>query len=302
MEIRVENINKVFGEAHVLRDLSFTARPGEVLGLLGPNGAGKTTTLRLVLDILKPDEGSILFDGKPMNRNIRSAIGYLPEERGLYQKATVYDTLLYFGRLKNMSRKKAQVEAVRLLDRFGMVERMEDSAASLSKGMQQKIQLMLAIIHQPSVLILDEPFFGLDPLNQDLVRKLIAQARQEKKTVLLSTHQLNEAENLCDHIVLINYGKTVLQGSLSAIRERYRENLILVEAEGNLQVLKKLEGVRKFIQERNTARLYIDERVEPQAIAEQILKMVTITRLEINRPSLNDIFLEIIQETREAGS
>ncbi|MEJ2049050.1 MAG: ATP-binding cassette domain-containing protein, partial [Calditrichota bacterium] len=170
MEVSVEKITKEFQDREVIRELSMKLKPGKIVGLLGPNGAGKTTTLRMVLNIIQPDYGEILFDDHRINKKIRNKIGYLPEERGLYQKYSVIDVLRYFGRLKGLSARKSQVEAVRLLDRFQMIEYLEEPIGHLSKGTQQRLQFLVCFIHNPDFLILDEPFWGLDPINQEVLR------------------------------------------------------------------------------------------------------------------------------------
>ncbi len=295
MKITVDNIHKSFRDRTVVEKLSFTATPGKILGLLGPNGAGKTTTLRMLLDILKPDEGEIRYDGNPVDSGVKDRLGYLPEERGLYPKTPMIDLLIYLGRLKGMTAKKAQIEAVRLVDRFGMIDQLDEPINHLSKGFQQKVQLMCALIHDPEVLIFDEPFYGLDPLNQEMVRKILCLARKAGKTIILSTHQMNEAENLCDEIVLIDGGKAVLRGSLEQIRSRFKENLITVEGNNNLGQLRQIEGVKKAVIKDRTARLYVDPNVSSRAVIEKIIRMVQISHLEVNQPRLNDIFLEIVR-------
>lgn len=301
MEIRAESLYKEFGDRVVVDNLSFIARPGEVLGILGPNGAGKTTTLRILLDIIKPDSGEVTFDGQPISNSLRNVIGYLPEERGVYQKYALIDILVYFGRLKNLPQKKAHVEAVRLLDRFEMVDYIEHPVNRLSKGMQQKVQLIIALIHDPQIIIFDEPFSGLDPLNQNMVRKVLSRYKEQGRTIVLSTHNLVEAENLCDEILLIHQGRAVLTGSMQKIREKHKENLILVEGRDNLNQLRELPGVNKVIIEKHLARLYVEEKTPIPGLLEKIIKTVHINRLEVNRPSLNDIFLKIVNDQKRTG-
>ena len=194
MKIEIQNVTKNFKNRSAVRDLSFTMKKGQIVGLLGPNGAGKTTTLRMILNILKPDFGTILFDGQPINKQTRNQIGYLPEERGLYQKYSVMDVVVYFGRLKNLTRRKSHVETVRLLDSFQMIDFLEEPVGHLSKGMQQKLQFLVSLIHNPEVLIMDEPLWGLDPLNQEMINQKLVELKNEGKSILLSTHQLVEAE------------------------------------------------------------------------------------------------------------
>ncbi|MEJ2633687.1 MAG: ATP-binding cassette domain-containing protein [Calditrichia bacterium] len=298
MNISVENVSKAFRTTFVVRDLSFTIEPGQILGLLGPNGAGKTTTLRMILDILRPDEGKINFDGKQINRNVRNRIGYLPEERGIYQKYKVIDVLLYLGRLKNLSRRMSHVEAVRHLDRFDMIEYLEQPVSNLSKGLQQKLQLLISLLHNPDIIILDEPFWGLDPFNQQVIREKIKALRNEGKTILLSTHQLSEAEALCDYFVLIDHGEDVLRGSLEEIRKNFRENIIIVESPQNLKALQELPDLQKIVLEDSRALLYVDENAPVDLLLKEIVSSVNITRFELSKPSLNDIFLKIIKNSK----
>jgi ABC-2 type transport system ATP-binding protein len=295
MRIYIDKVSKVFKEKPVVDKLSFTVHPGRILGLLGPNGAGKTTTLRMILDILRPDEGKVTFDDKAMNKNIRNRVGYLPEERGLYQKYRVLDVLLYFGRLKNLSRRKSHVEAVRFLDSFEMIDYMEEPVGHLSKGLQQKLQFLVTLIHNPDILIMDEPMWGLDPINQEKIQQKIFSLRDDGKTILISTHQLMEAETMCDYFVLINHGKSVLQGSLEQIRKNFYQNMIVLETKRNPEVLKKISGIRKIEVQNSVVHLYLDGNSPARQIMQEIIQTIEISRIEIHRPSLHDIFLQTIK-------
>jgi ABC-2 type transport system ATP-binding protein len=295
MEVSVEKITKEFQDKEVIRELSMKLKPGKIVGLLGPNGAGKTTTLRMVLNILQPDSGRILFDDHRMNKKIRNKIGYLPEERGLYQKYSVIDVLRYFGRLKGLSARKSQVEAVRLLDRFQMIEYLEEPIGHLSKGTQQRLQFLVCFIHNPDFLILDEPFWGLDPINQEVLRNRMKDLKDEGKTILLSTHQLIEAETLCDYFILIDGGETVLKGTLDEIRKNFHLNIIAVEAHQNPSVLQDIPRVNKVEIKDSVAHLYVDENAPIKAIMQDIVKRVDLSKMEFYKPSLNDIFLQTIK-------
>lgn len=295
MEVSVEKITKEFQDKEVIRELSMKLKPGKIVGLLGPNGAGKTTTLRIVLNILQPDSGRILFDDHRMNKKIRNKIGYLPEERGLYQKYSVIDVLRYFGRLKGLSARKSQVEAVRLLDRFQMIEYLEEPIGHLSKGTQQRLQFLVCFIHNPDFLILDEPFWGLDPINQEVLRNRMKDLKDEGKTILLSTHQLIEAETLCDYFILIDGGETVLKGTLDEIRKNFHLNIIAVEAHQNPSVLQDIPRVNKVEIKDSVAHLYVDENAPIKAIMQDIVKRVDLSKMEFYKPSLNDIFLQTIK-------
>lgn len=294
MHVRVEDICKAYNGRVVIEDVSFDARAGFILGVLGPENAGKTTALRMLLNIVKPDTGLISYDDMPLSARIRDAIGYLPEERGLYQNDPLNKMLIHFARLKNLSRKKASVEAVRLMDRFNIIDKMDVPVLDLSPDVQQKVQMMCAIIHNPDLIILDEPFKGLSPNNVELMGKLLQRFKDEGKTVVLATSQLDEAEKICDQVLLLNNGRIVLQDNISKIHKKFQENLIKVQADDDLSSLKSIYGVKKFVQENQTARLYIDTKIPPQKILDVIIKSVNVSRVEVNRPTLNDIFLQLV--------
>ncbi len=295
MHIKVENISKQISDRVIIEDLSFEARTGYILGILGAESSGKTPILRMVMDIIKPDKGKITFDDRPINMQIRNSIGYLPQERGIYIRYPLSRTLIYFARLKNLARKKAQVESVRLLDRFNLIEYMDTPVTHLPAEIQQKIELMITIIHNPDILILDEPFLGLDPVNQILVHKLIQRFRDEGKTIVLATADMQKAEDICDDIIFLKDGRVLLKGSHKKVHERFKENLILVEAKDNLQPLQKLPGVTRSVLEKQIARLFINNDVSQQQILDKIIRSVNITRVEVHRPTLEDIYLELTQ-------
>ncbi|HFE64184.1 MAG TPA: ATP-binding cassette domain-containing protein [Caldithrix sp.] len=295
MNISVKNIYKTFNDVPVIQKLSFELKEGMVLGLLGPNGAGKTTTLRMILDILRPDEGEILFDQGRINKNLRRLIGYLPEERGLYQNYKVIDVLIYLGRLKNLSKRKSYVEAVRLLDRFQLIDSLESPVSHLSKGNQQLLQFLTTIIHRPQILIVDEPFVGLDPINQEMVRAEIRAMKANGKLILLSTHQLTEAEALCDYFVLIDHGQTVLKGTLKEIQKNFKQNMIFVESTDDLTHLREIQHIQKISVKNSRAILSINEKAPIREILQEIINSVNVTKIEINKPNLNDIFLQAVK-------
>lgn len=295
MNIQIQEISKIFKELTVADRISFNVEPGKVVGLLGPNGAGKTTTIRMILDILKPDSGQIIFDGQPINRQIRNRIGYLPEERGLYQKFQVMDVIWYFGRLKNLPKRKSHIEAIRLLDAFKMIDYVEEPIGHLSKGTQQKLQFLVCLIHNPDILIMDEPMAGLDPINQQIIRAKILQLRDEGKTILLSTHQLLEAENLCDYFVLIDHGKVVLQGTLPQIQKNYDQNMMVIETRQDPDLLKGIAGIRKIERRDSALYLLLDKNAQSKEIMQKIIQKVDVSRLEVHKPSLHDIFMQTIK-------
>jgi ABC-2 type transport system ATP-binding protein len=296
MIVSLENITKKFNDIPVVNKLSMSLQPGQIIGLLGPNGAGKTTTLRMILDIIQPDEGEIKFDEEKIKRDIRNRIGYLPEERGVYQRYKVSDMLIYFGRLKNMSKSTSHVETIRLLDRFNMINYVHKRVDELSKGMLQVLQFIVSIIHNPDVLIFDEPFWGLDPFNQQMIREYLFSLKEEGKTILLSTHQLEEAENLCDKFVLIDHGKVVLEGTLEAIRKDIYDKVLVIEAEKGLKSLQNIHNIDRITIKNSKAFLEINKKADVNKILVEIIKTVEVVRIKVNKPSLRDIFLKTIRD------
>lgn len=296
MKITLQNIRKSFGEKTALDSLSCEFRPGNIIGLLGPNGAGKTTTLRIILELLKADEGEIFFDEQPISPAVKRKIGYMPEERGLYPKFAVGDVLVYFARLKGMSKKKAYIETVRLLDRFGIVEQLEKPVRSLSKGYQQLVQYISTVLHQPQVIFMDEPFVGLDPLHQEAIRKHLFSLRDEGKTIVLSTHLLREAEHVCNYFVFLNNGKNILEGSLEEIRSEFPNQIVVVESPEKLDDLGEFEGVEKINISDNRAEVFLKNSSDVQAFVRKVVESRAIARLEINQPNLRDIFFHRIGE------
>ena len=251
------NLSKRFETSQVIDDLSFQAKPGEIFALLGPNGAGKTTTLRMILDIIKPDYGEILYNTIPRAKLTRQLFGYLPEERGLYQRAKVLDLLVYIGMLNQLSKHRAEVEAIRCMDKLGLVEYTNHKVNELSKGIQQKIQLITASMHDPEVLILDEPFVGLDPVNRIVLREIITQYKDEGKIIILSTHQMEEIEKLSDHICLINQGKVILDGNLQEIKKQFQVQTYHIEAEDDLSFMHKSKSIEILEEHNNSLKFSI---------------------------------------------
>ncbi len=294
MEIKVENLCKDHGEKALVEDVSFEIRTGQFLGILGPTGSGKTTVMRMLMDIIKPDNGQISFDEQTMNLKIRDTIGYLPQDRGLYEGHTVNQVLVYFARLKNLSRKKAHVEAVRLMDRFNVIDQMDVPVSQLSAEVRHKVQVMIPIIHNPDLLILDEPFANLSPINLQLTRSLLQRLKDEGKTVIIASSQFDEAEMFCDEMLLLHNGRVVLQGKLDDIRKRYKETLIVVEANDNLESLQNIYGIKKFVLNRKKAHLYVDNKIPPQKILDVIVKSLHVSRVEVSRPGLSDIYLQTV--------
>ncbi|MCZ7382910.1 MAG: ATP-binding cassette domain-containing protein [Candidatus Methanoperedens sp.] len=289
--VEVSHISKSFNGQSVVKNISFDIAPGEVFGLIGPNGAGKTSIIRMLLDIIKPDSGEIRILNTPLSERTKDRIGYLPEERGMYRRLTVMDTLVYLGALKN---KHSKERALELLEKMEMISHKDKKISELSKGMAQKIQIIAAIIHDPEFVILDEPFSGLDPVNMKLVKDLILELGNEGKTILISTHMMDQVERMCDRIFMINKGSGVLYGIIGEIKSRYGKNTIFLEFDGEL---KKIAGVKKFNQSGNYAELILDDGAVAQNVLKTIVSEVRVNKFEISAPSLNEIFIQVVEGT-----
>ena len=232
LAVEVSHIVKSFTDKVAVDDLSFSVTQGEIFGLIGPNGAGKTTTIRMMMDIIKPDSGDITILGEKLTEASKNRLGYLPEERGLYRKLTVIDSIVYLASLKGMDSRSAREKADKLLNQTGMLPHGRKKIDELSKGMAQIIQFIITIIHDPELIILDEPFSGLDPVNTELLKKLIIDLRNQGKAIVLSTHQMNQVEELCDRILMIDNGRNVLYGNPAEIKSKFRSNSVILDFEG----------------------------------------------------------------------
>ncbi len=291
LAVEVKNVTKLYDHKAVVRDISFSVNHGEIFGLIGPNGAGKTTTIRMIMDIIKPDSGDIRMLGQTLGEASKNRIGYLPEERGLYRKLSVIDSIVYLASLKGINRELARDRASELLKQVDMQAHQEKKIEALSRGMGQIIQFIVTIIHDPELVILDEPFAGLDPVNTELLKEMILELRNKDKSLMLSTHLMNEVEELCDRVLMIDEGEQVLYGSISEIKEKYRGNSILLEFEGHLE---DMSGVMEIRDHRNHVELILDAGTTPQQILRQLAATgITVRRFEIKTPSLNEIFLKI---------
>ena len=298
--LEVRNVIKSFKETLVLNGLSFKVQGGETFGLLGPNGAGKTTTMRMIMNILRPDSGEIYFNGTPRNKLEGVHFGYLPEERGLYPRARVIDVLVYFGTLNNMTSRKAEVEAIRYLDRLGIIEYTDARINELSKGIQQKIQFIAAFLHDPEVLILDEPFTGLDPINQTVLLEILEEYKKKNKILIISTHMMDQAEKICDHICLINQAQVVIDGPVDAIRKQFREDAYYIELEGSYPILSELDNVQILEEGKNSYKFVLKRGAISLAdLLKKVEEKARIRRFEVFEPSLHDIFIRLIQEQAE---
>ncbi len=292
--VAVSEISKSFDSTLVVDNISFNVKRGEIFGLIGPNGAGKTTTIRMMMDIIKPDSGEISILGERLNKITKNRIGYLPEERGLYRKLTVIDSLIYLASLKGITPHNARNRAEELLKRFDMLPHKNKKIEELSRGMGQLIQFLVTIIHDPQLVILDEPFAGLDPVNTELIKEIILELRSQGKAIILSTHRMNEVEELCDRVFMINEGRGVLYGELAEIKSRYSNNSIFLKCD---RLPDKLSGVVGNKDKRKYTELLLDGHTTPQEVLSILInKGVIVDRFEVSTPSLNEIFIQIVKE------
>lgn len=290
----ISHINKSYGGRPVVHDVSFTLVKGEVLGLVGPNGAGKTTTIRMLMDIIKPDSGEILVFGHAVDEHAKNKIGYLPEERGLYRKMKVSDNLIYLSKLKDVALSTARERADNLLKDVGMFPHKDKKINELSRGMGQIIQFLATIAHDPSLIVLDEPLAGLDPVNRMLLQNIIVDLKKQGKTIILSTHMMNEVEEMCDRVLMINRGTVVLYGNLSDIKWRFRNNSLFVRCEGDIAELKGVNGQKDH---GNYVELFLDEKTTAQQVLDQLVaRQVRVDRFEVSTPSLNEIFIQVARQ------
>lgn len=323
--LRVENVTKRFGDFTAVDDLSFDVRAGRVFGFLGPNGAGKTTTIRMIVGITAPDEGKIEYrfsddteraggrdTGKdsavanalalsPSRRlthsQIQDRIGYLPEERGLYKKMKIVEQLRYFAALKNVNATDADKRIDRWLERMNLAEWKNKRTTDLSKGMQQKIQFISTVLHDPDLLVLDEPFSGLDPVNVEFMIDVLSEFKQQHKTVIFSTHLMETAERLCNDILLINKARKVVSGSLREVKESYGHNLIALRSTGGDAVLADRSLITKVVEHSDEKEIHLADRADAQKLLRKLIDAgAEITKFEKVEPSLNDIFIDQVGE------
>jgi ABC-2 type transport system ATP-binding protein len=291
----VNNLVKKFNTTLAVNNISLTVRPGKIFGLLGPNGAGKTTTIRTILNIIKPTSGEIIFNGNPITYEYYNLIGYLPEERGLYKRSKVIDVLVYFAALKNLNKRDAINFADYWLKKLNVLEYRDKKIEQLSKGNQQKIQLIAAIIHNPSLLILDEPFTGFDPINQQEVKDLILSFVSEGKTIILSTHQMELAEKLCEDILLIDNGRAVTSGKLTDIKKNFGGNNIRVGLAGGLISQNQFPEIVKIDNYNNYSDIQLRDDIIPSEFLKKLIGKIDVNHFSIVEPTLNKIFIDLIK-------
>jgi ABC-2 type transport system ATP-binding protein len=291
--VELTHITKTFGPVRAVDDVSFAIEKGELFGLLGPNGAGKTTAIRCMLDIFKPDSGSVAILNGPMTEAKKDRIGYMPEERGLYQDIPLERCLSYLGSLKGLSPAEARRRYEPYLERFDLAEHRGKKVKELSKGMQQKAQIIATLLHQPELLIVDEPFSGLDPVNTQLVKDLLREQRQQGMTVVLCSHQMHLVEELCDRIVLIDHGRVMLYGALDEVRRKFAANALLVKATGDLSGLPGVESIEPV---NGAVRLHLAPGAKPQSVLKALVdRNLTVEQFEVAVPDLDEIFIRVVR-------
>jgi len=293
--IITNNITKRFGNTLAVDQLSFDVQPGEIFGLLGPNGAGKTTSIRMILDIFKPDSGEISVLGGPMTDEKKNRIGYLPEERGLYQDIPLHRCLTFLATLKGMPEKSIGPKLTEYLKKFDLYEARDKKVKELSKGMQQKSQLIATLLHEPELLIIDEPFSALDPVNTEMVKEILVQQRDEGKAIIMSTHQMNQVEELCDRILLINHGHQVLYGTLEEIQDQFASRDILVSPRSALP--STIKGVTEIREKNGRYLLALEDDIEPHQVLTDLVKNgIEMSAFEVAVPPLNQIFIQVVRK------
>jgi len=294
--LSLKAINKTFNQTKAVQNINLEIRPGSIYGLLGPNGAGKTTTIRMIMDIIKPDSGEIWINDHRIQKADYDKIGYLPEERGLYQKSKLKETIGYFAELKGLSLRNAHKRADEYLARFDLSEYADRKIQELSKGNQQKVQFIIAIISEPKLVILDEPFSGLDPVNQILLKEIIEEMNEKGATVIFSTHQMEQVEKMCDDICLINKGQIVLEGNLKTIKKNYGLKTVEVDYEGEQSSLENLDTIKlmKLNEDHLLGELQSEDSIND--VLNELISKVTVKEFKINEPSLEQIFIEQVKK------
>ena len=295
--VEVNHLFKSYADVVAVNDLTFSVSSGEILGLIGPNGAGKSSTIKIILDFMKPDSGEVKIFGQRINESLKDRIGYLPEERGLYKRLTAIDLILYLASLKGMDKSMAEKKAHILLEQTGMLEHKKKKNKEMSRGMGQLIQFIVTVIHDPELVILDEPFSGLDPVRTETVQNIISKLRDEGKAIILSTHQMNRVEELCNRVLMIDKGHTILYGDIMETRARFRRNSVQVVIDGELG---DLAGVVERKVKNDCIELVLAPDTSSQTILDQLRERgKTINRFEVTTPSLNEIFLHLVKVDHE---
>ncbi|OXS53495.1 sodium ABC transporter ATP-binding protein [Cohnella sp. CIP 111063] len=298
--LKVDRIIKNYGDKRAVNGLSFEVAAGEIYGLLGANGAGKTTTMRMILGLILPDEGDIRYLGNSYSEQQLSMLGYLPEERGMYPKIKVSEQIMYLAQLRGMSRKDADKNLKLWLEKFQVPEYYNKKVEELSKGNQQKIQFIAAVIHKPKILILDEAFSGLDPVNVELLKTTVKELRDGGTSIVFSTHRMEHVEELCRNITILHKSNPVLQGPIKEIKKKFPQERVIVTADGKIEGLDKIPGVRQVtLHEHGGYELKVDSPAVGQSILKHVLDQGPVNRFEVLEPTLNEIFIKTVGESHE---
>ncbi|MFS0725969.1 ABC transporter ATP-binding protein [Paenibacillus sp. 1P07SE] len=290
----VDNVSKEYGDKTAVNQISLEVEPGEIYGLLGANGAGKTTTMRMVLGLIFPDDGKILYHGKPYSREQLSMLGYLPEERGMYPKVKINEQVTYLARLRGMSQKDADKNLKDWLERFNITEYYNMKIEELSKGNQQKIQFIAAVIHKPSIVILDEAFSGLDPVNVEQLKATVKELRDNGTTILFSTHRMEHVEELCRNITILHRSNTVLQGNIKEIKKQFPRERVILGTEAEIKGLDGLTGVKEVKRMENGYEVLVERPETAQDLLRHAMAQAELTRFELMEPTLNEIFIRSV--------
>ena len=294
--LQLENVHKKFGDFTAVSDISFSIEKGSIYGLLGPNGAGKTTTLRMIMDMIAPDAGSITFSNNRHIRDFLDQIGYLPEERGLYRKMKVRDVILFIAELKGLYKQQALGEIERWLEKMQLSEWANKRVDELSKGMAQKIQFITTVIHKPELIILDEPFSGLDPINMTLLKDMMLELRDSGSTIIFSTHVMEQVEKLCDRICLIHQGKVLLEGELRAVKRAFGKNSVEIEYVGSLESIRNSAWIQGFNDFGQYAEVKLSAPEDYRSLLRELVeKGIDVTRFELVEPTLHEIFVQSVE-------
>jgi len=295
--IELRQVTKTFGPVTAVRNLDLKVPAGTIYGFIGPNGSGKTTTIRMIMNIFFPDEGSIHVRGKEHESSRLERVGYLPEDRGLYKKMKVYDVLKFIGDLKNTGNIKSEIEY--WLKKLDLFDRADKKVETLSKGMTQKLQFIATVIDRPEIIILDEPFSGLDPVNAEILKEALLELQKNGATVIFSTHDMNMAEKMCDYIFMIHKGTKVLDGTLNSIQDKYGNDTVRLQTESGIDVLTGIKGIEKVNDFGQIQELRLSQGTDTQGILAEVMKKSRILKFEVTRPSLNDIFIRIAAPDRK---
>jgi ABC-2 type transport system ATP-binding protein len=290
--LQIETITKRFGDFDAVKDLSLAIPQGAIYGLLGPNGAGKTTTIRMVMNIIIPDSGSIQVLGRKMDEHMMGRVGYLPEDRGLYPKMKVGELVLFLAEMKGVRGAEAKTRTDFWLKRFDLSDWKMKKVEELSKGMQQKIQFVVTVLHNPDLIILDEPFSGLDPVNTKLLKDIMLEMKRQGKTIIFSTHRMEQVEMICDNICLINKAEKVLEGSLLDIKKEYGKNTVFLDYEGDSEFISSFPEIENLDDYGKTMEIKLREQADPQDLLKKLVGRIRVRKFEIKEPTLNAIFID----------